>query len=202
MAGPEGGNATVSFLISLIFAPLPELSFGGSATVTEILAFPLGLKKKKERKKRGPACRGRKKPLCQTTQSSSHAWPVRTYSLFRPMQTHKEPHACQQCNWKSWAMWYLTGISLKYRVLFWWLCQLTTLSISGDFATCIQMHQHFSYLNGCSQGLMHLLQAFILKLSVQYYSSAYAFNNWKATMISSAEWHSAAHLPILRTTSP
>lgn len=109
MAGPEGGNATVSFLISLIFAPLPELSFGGSATVTEILAFPLGLKKKKERKKRGPACRGRKKPLCQTTQSSSHAWPVRTYSLFRPMQTHKEPHACQQCNWKSWAMWYLTG---------------------------------------------------------------------------------------------
>lgn len=40
MAGLEGGNATVSFLISLIFAPLPELSFGGSATVTEILAFP------------------------------------------------------------------------------------------------------------------------------------------------------------------
>lgn len=60
-------------LFSFPFAPLPELSFGGSATVTEILAFPLGLKKKKERKKRGPACRGRKKPLCQTTQSSSHA---------------------------------------------------------------------------------------------------------------------------------
>lgn len=61
MAGPEGGNATVSFLISLIFAPLPELSFGGSATVTEILAFPLGLKKKKERKKKRSSMRREKK---------------------------------------------------------------------------------------------------------------------------------------------
>lgn len=111
MAGAEGGSAAVPFLVSLIFAPLPELSFGGSTRVTEILAFPLGLKKKKERKKkkRGPACRGREKPFCQTTQSSSHAQPVWTYSLFQPVQTHKELHACQQCNWKSWAMWHLTG---------------------------------------------------------------------------------------------
>lgn len=52
MAGAEGGSAAVPFLVSLIFAPLPELSFGGSTRVTEILAFPLGLKKKKERKKK------------------------------------------------------------------------------------------------------------------------------------------------------
>lgn len=72
MAGPEGGNATVSFLISLIFAPLPELSFGRSATVTEILAFPLGLKKE-ERKKNKRSSMQRERKITQTTQSSSHA---------------------------------------------------------------------------------------------------------------------------------
>lgn len=117
----EGGNEAASFLISLISALLPELNFGRSARFTELFAFPLGLKKKrmkrKEKKKRErerpspyrSMCRGREKQTTfhQATRSSSQSQPARTYSLFRPAQTHKKLHACQQ--WKSWATWHLPG---------------------------------------------------------------------------------------------
>lgn len=66
-SGVEGGNEAASFLVSLISALLPELNFGRSARFTELFAFPLGLKKKRKKKRRPSPyrsmCRGREKPL-------------------------------------------------------------------------------------------------------------------------------------------
>lgn len=154
---------------SLISAPLPELCFGRAGWFTELLAFPLALKKKKER--HSPYMhRGREKPLHQVPRAHAHPRPIWTHSLLRPTQTHKKLHACQQCNWKNWATWHLKGTLSDMQVItlmivptyspphLWGFCSMYSTSsafllpkppLTRAYASAANLHSEISSLFLC-----------------------------------------------------
>lgn len=129
----ESGNGkATSFLILPYLCLSSRASFLWICLVHRIARVSSGHKKKKgggtgrggtKRKKKRPSLyssmlRGREKPLfTKAPRAHAHPRPVWTYSLFRPTQTLKKLHACQQRNWKNRATWHLTGTLSDMQVI-------------------------------------------------------------------------------------
>lgn len=188
---------------SLISTLLPELCFGGCAWFTELLAFSLALiERKKERKKKGGlALTGVYTEGKKNLSSPKYPELVLIHGLYGHILSSGQPklHACQQCNWKNCATWHLTGTLSDMQVII--LMIVLTYNPRHLWGFCYMYSNASAFL--LPKPLLTRAYASVANLhseiSCAVYSSAYAFNNWKASTISSAEWHFAAHLSILRT---